>query len=237
MKAGDIIASSGCILIRMFTWSKWSHVAIATSNDMVLEAVKGSGTTSDEKDGVRETPFAEFLSANNQAIVMERPQSLSATQISQLKSFTQSVKSKKYTVVHAGLTMLRAFIWVLAIIMFLLSAIELFSINRKLGDNLDSYLISLVCVGSFLLFWVAVNIWSFRTNFGVATTEKLFCKTRFGRYLVNKKHDMFCSKLVLLADREIGGLLSPKVPSVDEVLPKHIVKACEAMDWKSRECK
>nr|WP_019364808.1 hypothetical protein [Pseudomonas luteola] len=198
MKAGDIIISrneaAGSKLIRKFTKSNWSHVAIATSSDTILEAVP----TSDRKDEVRERSFADLLSENDQVIVFERPQPLTSEQNDRLKNFTQSNKSKNYTSLHAGLTMAGSFIWTVAVIFFVLSAVELFSINRELGATNSSYIPALVYLACFFFIWAMLTIWSFRTNIGVPTTEKLFGTTRFGRYLVRIKHNMFCSKLVAL---------------------------------------
>ncbi|WP_273859897.1 hypothetical protein [Photobacterium sp. GSS17] len=236
MKAGDILASRsdslGSRIICMLTRSDWSHVAIATSHNTVLEATKSTATTSDE---VREISLAEFIDANDQVILLEKPGSLSLMQSKQLESFVQSLKSKRYTVVHAGFTIFPGFIWTLATLLILASSIELFSINRELGASLKSYFIALAMTIIFICLWAVANIWANRTKLGVAMTEKIYCKTRFGRYLVNKKHDMFCSRLVLLVDRDLAGGLSPKVPDENEVQPKHIVNACRAMGWTCRK--
>lgn len=237
MKAGDIIASRndecGSKLIRRFAKSNWSHVAVATAPDLLLEAVPTSG----RKNEVREVGLANLLSASDQVIVFERPQPLSTEQTAQLEKFTRSITSKKYTLFHAGLTLVGSFIWTLATIFFVLSAIDLFSINRSLGASFSSYFLALVYVGCFLVLWAALSIWSLRTNIGVPTTEKLFSKTRSGRYLVRIKHDMFCSKLVALAEKEIGGNLSHELPAPEKTLPRHIVKACQKTGWSSRKYK
>lgn len=237
MKAGDIIASRnnecGSWFIRKSTRSNWSHVAIATTVDLVLEAVP----TSDHKDEVREMRFTDLFNSSDQIIVFERPQTLSTDQIYRLDNYAKSAKEKNYTIGHAVLTMAGSFIWASAATFFLLSALQLFSINRELGGSFGSYCLALTYVFFFFAIWAVVNIWSLRTNFGVPTTEKLFNKTRYGRYLVKRKHDMFCSKLVLLADKHIGGPISPNVHSPEEVLPKHIVKACEEMRWCSQRYK
>ncbi|OFI36431.1 hypothetical protein [Alteromonas lipolytica] len=237
MKAGDIIISRnearGSKLVRRFTKSNWSHVAIATSSDTILEAVP----TSDRKDEVRERSFADLLNESDQLVVFERPQPLTSEQNDRLKNFTKSNKSKSYTLLHAGLTMAGSFIWAVVVIFFVLSAVELFSINRELGATLSSYILALVCVACFFSIWAALTIWSFRTNMGVPTTEKLFSTTQFGRYLVRIKHEMFCSKLVALAEKEIEGDLSPKLPAPEECLPKHIFKTCQKLGWSSERYK
>lgn len=130
--------------------------------------------------------------------------------------------------------MLGALVWSFAVTMFLLSVINLFCINRELGGGLDTYLISVFSVGAFLAFWAWLTNYSAKSNFGVATTEKIFNKCGLGRYLVNMKHDMFCSKLVCLADKEIGGSLSSKLKlRPDDVQPVHIAEACDVMGWNT----
>ena len=78
-------------------------------------------------------------------------------------------------------------------------------------------------------------VWSNRSKWGVKETEQIFRKTSIGRWLVDKKHDMFCSKLVLLADKAIGGPLSNQLPYEEEVQPTHIVKACVNLGWSAKE--
>lgn len=231
MKPGDIFASRnrglGSWLIRSITRSNWSHVAIATASDRLLEAVP----TSDRKDEVREVCLADFLNRSDQVKLFERPHQLSKKQLCQLSEFAQSIKLKKYTIVHAGLTMLGSFIWALAWVFFILSAIDLLSLCKALEASFDSYLLALMYVGLLLTLWAVITVWSLRTNFGVPTTERLMGKTRFGRYLVRVKHDMFCSKLVALAEKEIGGRLFLELPAPEETLPRHIVEACQKMGW------
>jgi hypothetical protein len=89
----------------------------------------------------------------------------------------------------------------------------------------------------FFFIWAVLTIWSLRTNIGVATTEKLFATTRCGRYLIRIKQDMFCSKLVALAEKEIGGDLSSKLPAPEQCLPKHIFKICQKLDWPFKRYK
>jgi len=74
--------------------------------------------------------------------------------------------------------------------------------------------------------------WSFRCDWGVKATENLFRKTRLGRWLVDIKYEMFCSKLVMLAENEIGGPSVSCLPNESEAQPKHIAKACEKLGWR-----
>ena len=78
-------------------------------------------------------------------------------------------------------------------------------------------------------------VWSNRSSWGVKETEKIFQFFSVGRWLVKKKCDMFCSKLVLLADQVIDGPLSNLLPYEEEVQPVHIVDACIKLGWASKE--
>lgn len=60
-------------------------------------------------------------------------------------------------------------------------------------------------------------------------TERIYCKTRLGRAVVKKKYDMFCSRLVLRADLDIGGPLAALTPGEMEVHPEHLFKACDKL--------
>lgn len=67
-------------LIRLATWSRWSHVALVVNRDFVVEA--------DAREGVRERPFMEALSRSKEAALSAlsctRPEAVIAAAMSQI---------------------------------------------------------------------------------------------------------------------------------------------------------
>ncbi|WGY46860.1 hypothetical protein [Vibrio sp. ABG19] len=228
MKAGDILAtqSSGFVskFIRFWTRGEWSHVAIATCNNKILEAVKSN--SNEEYHDVREITLNDFLKDKSKVILLNRPNDLTGNEHAQLMRFSTEVKAKDYTWVHAlATTILPLYKFLLMIVFF----ISIFTIS---SENLFVYFGVLGVVSVFLFGVYKLMALATRSSFGVETTEKIYSKCSLGRYLVRKRYDMFCSKLVLLADREIDGQLSKALQYEDEVQPTQVVESCKSLGWE-----
>lgn len=241
MKAGDIVAvqSNSCSskLIRFFTQSEWSHVGMAVDANTVLEATKLSKEKIDGTE-VRVLGLESFLNGRSKTKLLIRPQALTENEVIDLKIFFESVSRKRYNAFGAAMTA------VIPLMGILLGAWFLNGFTNSLLDLIAGQVapesISFFVVTSFFMFLFVfliyeLLVWSFRCRWGVEKFEKLFRKTTIGNWLVNRKHDTFCSKLVLLADKAVGGPLAEKLPNEDEVQPRHIVEACHGLGWVTTE--
>lgn len=245
IKAGDVIAtqtaSKTSWLIRLATGSAWSHVGIATGENTILEAVKGPKPRCNTTPQVREIPIDEFLNGSSKILHCVRPKSLTSQEALKLKNFVSAISEKTYTSINAAATV--AIPW-LKVAYIIFGTSWIFAIQDKIFSPQFAYEYALGTLVVYLLlyFMYRVQIWSFRCQWGVKTTERLFKKIRFGAWLVEEKYNVFCSKLVLLADKEIGGEIHKKTPDANEVQPGHIVKACKKLGWEigsgkcGREC-
>lgn len=234
-KPGDILLtrskSCGSLLIRIATFSMWSHVGIIVDDESVLEAVKVRRTTDGMSRQVRVVSIECFAANASKTRHYIRPENLTANQIEKLKSFVNSKNEARYTALHAALT---AFIPIMKLCFVVAAIIATRGFWAKTesfaGQNMPFWLGVLTVYGIIYLMY-RLMAWSFRSELGVKATENIFNRIRLGRWLVGIKYEMFCSKLVMLAEREIGGSLASYFPSEDEIQPKHIAKACKEFGW------
>ena len=235
MEAGDILAVKGSTnaspFIKFFTGSKWTHVGIAINSNLILDAIpstKGGGRT--DVDFVTK---AKFIEGASRRVHYKRKPPLTDEQINSLNEFAVYAKTKKFTKTHAAGTL---FIPILNFLLaaFFLPLVYLIFISM-FGSNSEDYVTCLVFIVGFLLIWLCLSMVFTRltkVKYKVKEVENLFRKTDFGSRLVEKKYNLFCSKLILKAEEAIGGDLLPYLPNEDEIHPKHVVKACEKLKWE-----
>lgn len=202
---------------------------MAVDEKFILEAVKKNDSPNDSRPQVRVVPLSDFLQGKSQVKHFIRPQSLSESQLARLNIFANSNFHKNYTKLHAGFTItIPTMKWLLIFLAFF-SIIYTWQKNGVTNSSLSAGLIIIGIIG-LAYFSLA---WACRCEWGAKTTERLFRKFGWSNWLVERKYEWFCSKLVLLADKEIGGQIYLHAPSEHEVQPRHIVLACEKLDWKS----
>lgn len=235
LKAGDIVAvqnsSITSKLIRIATRSDWSHVGIATSSSTILEATKQRRNSPEELNEVREVSLDDFINGSTKSLHLVRPESLSEDQIEALNNFLIEMQSKNYTALHAFFTAVPSIVTFWITFTYLCESVRLGIITLTSGGNILAFIIAMAVTAGFIFTFIKLLRWSARIKVGVKKTEQIFYKTKLGRFLVDKKYDMFCSKLVLLADKAIGGPLQEKFPYEEEVQPRHIVEACFQLGW------
>jgi hypothetical protein len=231
-KAGDIFITrsnaKSSSWIQAWTASPWSHVGIAIGDDLILDAVKGAHPQ------VRTLPLQEFL-AGAVAIRKYTHPGLTSLQVSKLVAFAKSVEVKRYTAAHAALTVTVPLMKFLFCGLALLSLLDVLRQAAAAGTSWLAAVGACVAIAGLIYMAYRLMIWSFRTDIGVRNTEAIFRKFRLGNCLVEMKNQLFCSKLVLLADRELGGRLSDLVPNESEVQPKHISEACKRLGWVAED--
>uniref|UniRef100_E6QUA7 Uncharacterized protein n=1 Tax=mine drainage metagenome TaxID=410659 RepID=E6QUA7_9ZZZZ len=235
--AGDIFVtqtkSCGSFLIRAVTISKWSHVGIAIDKDFVLEAVKDRDGSADITTQVRVVPIAVFAANSTAMRQYKRPENLPSSQIEKLNSFAALNQDTGYTAIHAAFT---ALIPIMRFFFIIVAIASMFYIWPKAGlaEALTlSFIFSAFIINVIIFVLYRLLTWSFRSNWGVKATENFFRKCRVGNWLVEIKYEMFCSRLVLLADRMIGGPLAKYLPNEDEIQPKHFAEACQKLGWET----
>lgn len=228
-RAGDIFLtrsnSKFSPVIQGLTASDWSHVAIAIGDDLILEAVR------DSQPQVRVLPLHQFA-ASAVAVRKYSHPGLTDQQALQLAAFAKSVCRQRYTLVHAVLTgtipLLRIFFLGVAV----LSWVDIGRDALATHSNGASAAWASLFVAGLVYVSYRLMVWSIQTNVGVKSMEAIFQRHRLGKRLVEIKHDLFCSKLVLLADKALHGPLSGLVPGESEIWPKHIAMACEKLGWR-----
>lgn len=227
-KAGDIFVtrshSKNSSWIQALTASRWSHVGIAIGDDLILDAVKGACPQ------VRTLPLQEF--AAEAAVIRKYTHpGLTTSQVFKLVAFAKSVEVKRYTAAHAALTVAIPFMRCLFSGVAVLSLYDVWRRAMAVNTHWLPAVGSYVVIAGMIYVSYRLMMWSFRTKIGTKTTEAIFRKFRLGNYLVDIKYELFCSKLVLLADKELGGPLSNLVPNESEIQPKHISEACDRLGW------
>jgi len=235
VKAGDIIAtktaSTTSWLIRFATGSAWSHVGIATGENIILEAAKGSKSRCNTMPQIREISVTEFLRGSSKILHCVRPNCLTSHEALKLKSFATVISERTYTSINAAATV--AIPWLKAAYI-ILGLDWILQIQDKLLSSQLAYEYVLYTLVLYLVLYFVyrIQIWSFYCQWGVKTTGRLFKKSRLGAWLIEEKHNVFCSKLVLLADKDVGGEIHNHTREENEVQPRHIVKACRNLGWK-----
>lgn len=237
MEAGDIIAikgnSNSAPLIKIFTFSKWTHVGVAVNSTQILDAIPSK--KDEERADVDLVSKADFIKDAEKVIHFKREPPLTAEQKERLAEFAEYAKTKNYTRTHAGFTLYLPVIFILLTIFFSSLIFSLFS-SILVSDNMESIGVYSIGIIVIALIWLGVfklYKWSTRVKWKVKEVEILFQKTKYGSWVVAKKYDMFCSKLVLLAEQAIDGELCAHLPNEDEIHPKHIVNACIKVKWNT----
>ncbi|XQU09417.1 hypothetical protein P4544_06655 [Halomonas sp. LY9] len=235
-KAGDIFVtkanSCSSRLIRAATVSKWSHVGIAINDEFILEAIKAHNGLGDYPTQVRVIPIADFADHATTIRRYIRPGGLSSSQQDKLISFSESEQNKGYTALHAALTALIPITRIFFIVIAIFSMIYIWPEAAFIEAKKTSFFFAALSILGVIFFIHLTLVWSFRVRWGMEAIEAVFRKCRLGNWLVEIKHEMFCSRLILLADKEIHGPLAALLPNEYEIQPKHVAKACEKLDWE-----
>lgn len=235
LKAGDVVAtqtvSKWSWLIRLATGGAWSHVGIAIDENTILEAVKGSKSRSDKLPQVREISVEEFVGGSSKYLHCRRPKCLTAQETIKLNSFSSAISEKTYTSINAAATV--AISWLRVALMVFVAGWFVVIKDKLISPQFAcGYAIVTLILFFYLYVLYQIQIWAFQCPWGVKTTERLFKMVRLGAWLVKEKYNVFCSKLVLLADKEVGGEIHRYTPDANNVQPNHIVKACKRLGWE-----
>jgi hypothetical protein len=240
IKTGDLLVSRAksptSWFIRKITNSEWSHVGIVINETQVLDAVIGKGKRPD----VNIVDLAKFKEPTTKTVWIKRLPEVTEDQAAKLIEYASSAKEKKYTKLHMALSALLPVLSLVLKLLFIATAVDYFPyINDTTNTQITfhSYFVLLLFVGLSLWGAYIAMAWSSRTNWLVKQCETVFRKTRIGNWLVDRKYDLFCSKLVIEADAKFGGDLSKVFPYAHEVWPSDITKECERLGWPVNELK
>jgi hypothetical protein len=213
MKAGDIIVSSACSLtswgIRLSTRSRFSHAALAISDQEIIEATP---------DGVLPVSLDSFTSENTRVLLLKRPKDLTEEQSFKLRECISQKEGSAYNLtrtLNSGLNHFGSNISFPILIVF-------------------ACLLSLIGQWLYLSFFIAamlVPMGLLYISANPVKSNKLF--RRLGvpeKWLIDlSKH--FCSQLVFDLDTEIGGNLKEKWRKPSEPRPKDIKKLAIKMGF------
>lgn len=202
-------------------------MGIAVDEHHILEAAKKTDARADSQHQVRVVHVSQFVAGKSRVLHCIRPEILSSAQITKLRGFADSSQGNRYTALHAALTVVP--LW-MKYAFILLAAFSMADFWRTAPWALSSFVSAAGIVTGIGLFY-ALHAWSFQCEWGAKATENLYRKFSWGHWLVERKYEFFCSKLVLLADRAIGGPLAIHLPGEHEVLPRHFIPACKRLKW------
>lgn len=232
---GDIVAKEGSsissILIQIFTRSWWSHVGIVTGSDSILEATKSGGMVD-----VKEVSLSEFKDNAKVVAVFHRKTNLENSALEKLSIKSNELRASKYAVEQALFSNYAPAMKVLLLLYFGYPIFLTFQYLAKSSVAGAGFIEGFKLLGGILLFWITIRILltsTFNSSWGVSTMERLYKKNRWGRCLLKRQNDTFCSKLVATIESEIGGELVSNKRSADSYRPVDIVLACQDLNWES----
>lgn len=206
MKTGDILVSSANTwtsrVIRFATASRYSHAAIAISNDKVLEAIRS---------GVTDTQLNSFISSNDRVLLLERPNNLSNQEISDFTKEALNKIGSNYNLIRTLNAWLSQFGFIfLALVTLISSCIFIY---LRSWEYLFTF-IALMLI-PFLLLLIAAN---------PIISNKIFKKLGVPEKFLTDLDAHFCSQLVFDLDNAINGGLKSKWKRPNEARPKDIKK-------------
>jgi len=206
MKAGDILVSSACTatswVIRLSTRCRFSHTALAISDQEVIEATPA---------GVLPVSLDSFIDENSRVLLLERPTPLTEEQLVKLRECINQKQGSPYNILRTLTSGLSQFGFNFGL--FALIALTCFFSLTGQWLYLIIYILAMLVLMGFI--YILAN---------PIKSNKLF--RRLGvpeRWLIDlSKH--FCSQLVLDLDSEIGGGLKENWKKPGEPRPKDIKK-------------
>ena len=174
--------------------------------------------------------LGDFLRDKSKVIHLGRPHPISEDQKQKLHAFSHAQSAVRYTSLHAALSAALPVTRTACVVTTVAALYQLLADPIRAGTFSVSLLLAGLPIALFIHGPLLV-IWSSRFQWGVSATEQLFRKVPLGTWLVEQKYEMFCSKLVALADKELGGPISTAIPISRDAQPKHIVRACKKLKW------
>jgi hypothetical protein len=206
MKTGDILVSSVNTWtsrgIRFSTGSRYSHAAIALSNNQVLEAIPS---------GVSVTQLNSFINSNDRVLLLERPNNLSNQQINELTKEAKKKTGTNYNLVRTLSSGVSQFGFnFLALVTFIFSCLFIF-----LGRW--EYLFTFIALALIPLTLLLTTANPIKSN-------KLFKRLGVPDKFLSDLNAHFCSQLVFDLDNAFNGDLKRKWKRPNEPRPKDIKK-------------
>ena len=216
MKAGDVVAIQKNIWVQLVTSSKWSHVAMLTDENHMIEA---------NLNGVKKCSLDECVKGAKKCVVFHRPIEFSVEQKVAFDVIIDASNGRKYSLSRAGLAALRRIM-----LNFYMIFGTCFALYFYFFDNCWT-------LQDCLIWFLTIFFAMFLTN--IAGKNPLMNKfvERCGLWekLKTDLYKTFCSQLVLEIDRGVGGQLSMKLHSELDQLPKDIVRCCNELGWKKTD--
>lgn len=219
MKSGDIVAVSKNPIIKLATFSTWSHVAIALDDKYVLEALPIKG--------VVKNTLADCVGSSKHRIY-QRPEPLTEEQKSTLSSLSQEMISSNlpyswHRAGYSGLVYIFRNIFLAFSIFGVIASVILFFF---LEDMHRSY--------AFLLISVVATFIGLPLSKLSGMTKQINSKLKqwnAPNFLMTNMDPQYCSQLVEEVDEKIGGNISRVMKRESELRPIDIIAACEIMEW------
>ncbi|WP_407363531.1 hypothetical protein [Pseudomonas luteola] len=206
MKAGDILVSSACTAtswgIRLSTRSRFSHAALAISDQKIIEATPA---------GVLPVSLDSFVDNNSRVLLLERPTPLTEEQLVKLIEGINQKQGSPYNLLRTLNSGLSQFGFNFGLLVLIVLTCFLSLTGQWLYI---SFFIAAMLVPMGLLYISANPVKSNRIFRKLGVPE---------RWLIDlSKH--FCSQLVFDLDSAIGGGLKEKWKKPNEPRPKDIKK-------------
>lgn len=229
MKAGDVLASSACTwkscLIRLGSWSKYSHVAMAISEEAVVEAANKK---------VSEVSKVEFLKDKEHVMLLQRPDELNEDQVEKLRDEWQKMNNADYSSERLILAVINPF----AYLCWAVGCVY------TLGYFFVKY--GYIEIFGHLIGW-AVILFPGLAFLGIRWLLKTFANPKSGNAVARRFHvpcclltdenKKFCSQLVMELDGIIDGKIKEKWIRSHEPWPKNIVSICSELKYREVQLK
>ena len=214
MKAGDILVSSDFTFkswgIRLSTRSRFSHAALAISDQEIIEATP---------DGVLKVSLDSFTGANTRVLLLERPSDLTEQQLLKLREYINQKVGSKYNLTRTLNSGLSQFGFNFGFLVLIVFPILFVFIGQWL---VLSIFMAAMLIPMGLLYISANPVKSNILFRRLGAPEK---------WLIDlNKH--FCSQLVFDLDSEIGGGLKEQWKKSSEPRPKDIKKLAIQVGFK-----
>lgn len=225
--SGDILLISGqSLLIKIATFSRWTHAGIAIDKHHILEANIENAYEEPHKSGLYKTKKEKFLSKGKRAVLIRRINPKPIDEISLfISEYISTNKNKPYTVHGAGSSGLPPILRNLIAGYFGVLSL-LYLIVFSISENFSALYALTTALGLGLVCWPLIQISMKHRERN--DKHSAFLKTiGFSEKILNSSDHLFCSKTVADLDEKLGGIIKKKLSRTHQARPSDLLRICK----------
>lgn len=216
MKAGDIIAISSNKWIKWATVSKWTHIAIAISDELVVEVLF-------KPNKVRVIKLEECIKNAKEAMLFKRSEALDMEKQKLLSSYVD-----KLATLHSPYGFGRMFYaGLIPFFRNLFGILAFFAMFLTYLTHRSEIVLFAILFAAFFPLSYLIQKFASRKDF-LDKLRKLYIPEKW----IEDLPGQFCSQLVVDLDAVIGGELHKKIMITHEPRPKDVVDACLKLGYE-----